>query len=711
MIRSGFTGTVQDASRESGTLHRLAACCGLETGYTDGCGVQRVASDDVVLATLRALGVEVDTHADVLTALETRVRDAWDTVLAPVTVAWDGHLSFDLRVTAAESSGSVRCVLTLEPGEVREWVERLDGVPTIETASVGGRACAVKRVSVPAGVPLGYHELRVELGARTGEALVIAAPSLAFAGEPGGVGVFVPLYALHSTRSWGIGDLTDMEHVVGWLGSIGARAVSTLPLLATDYSRTPCDPSPYRPITRLFWNELFVDPTRLPEFTASDAARRLVGSEQFQRRVARLQGTRLIDYPGALALKREVLMLLAEAVASRPGARADALSAWERQHPLAQAYAAFRAEREHSAAHPPTPAPPRDTRAAYRYHLYAQWVTEQQVARLASHADASGEGLYLDFPLGVHPSGFDVDRFPTQFAEGVTTGAPPDELFPGGQDWATPPPHPTAARREGYRYLRAALTRHLEVASRLRIDHVMGVHRLFWIPSGAAATEGVYVHYPANDVTAILCLESCRHQTRLVGENLGTVPTYVNDTLEAHRFGGLHVAQCLVRPGDTPPIEPAACGTVASLNTHDTATFAGYLNGTDIDDRVARELLTAASAAVARRRRCDERTAIAESTEAGAAPADGPTELLEASLGRLARSRADMVLVTLEDLWLEPWPHNVPGTGPERANWRRRARYSVEEFTGMPEVRDTVRRVAEEQARGRRERLAGRELA
>jgi 4-alpha-glucanotransferase len=249
------------------------------------------------------------------------------------------------------------------------------------------------------------------------------------------------------------------------------------------------------------------------------------------------------------------------------------------------------------------------------------------------------------------------------------------------------------------------------VASRLRIDHVMGVHRLFWIPSGAAATEGVYVHYPANDVTAILCLESCRHQTRLVGENLGTVPTYVNDTLEAHRFGGLHVAQCLVRPGDTPPIEPAACGTVASLNTHDTATFAGYLNGTDIDDRVARGLLTAASAAVARRRRCDERTAIAESTEAGAAPADGPTELLEASLGRLARSRADMVLVTLEDLWLEPWPHNVPGTGPERANWRRRARYSVEEFTGMPEVRDTVRRVAEEQARGRRERLAGRELA
>ncbi|MEO2195268.1 MAG: 4-alpha-glucanotransferase [bacterium] len=711
MIRSSLTITASDGSSGPGALHRLAAGCGLETGYTDGCGVQRVASDDVVLATLRALGVEVETHADVTAALETRVRDGWATVLAPVTVAWEGQLSFDVRVTATESSGSVRCVLTLERGEVREWVERLGGAPTIETESVGGRACAVKRVSVPAAVPLGYHELRVEIGARMGEALVIAAPSLAFVGDPGGVGLFVPLYALHSTRSWGIGDLTDLEQVVDWLGSTGARSVSTLPLLATDYSATPCDPSPYRPISRLFWNELFVDPTRLPEFMACDAARQLVGSEQFERRVARLEGTRLIDYPGALALKREVLMLLAEAVASRPGVRADALSAWERERPLAQAYATFRAECETAAAHPPTAAPPRDTRAAYRYHLYAQWVTEQQVARLASHADASGEGLYLDFPLGVHPSGFDAHHFPTQFAEGVTTGAPPDELFPSGQDWATPPPHPMAARRDGYRYLRAALTRHLEVASRLRIDHVMGVHRLFWLPAGAAPTDGVYVHYPANDVTAILCLESSRHRTRLVGENLGTVPTYVNETLEAHSIGGLHVAQFRVRPEATPPIQPAACGTVASLNTHDTATFSGYLNGTDIDDRVARGRLTTASAAVARRRRRDEWTVIAESIEAGTAPADTPAELLKASLGRLARSCADMVLVTLEDLWLEPRPHNVPGTGPERANWRRRARYSVEEFTGMPEVRDTVRRVAEEQARGRRERLAGRELA
>ncbi len=708
MIGSRRTTHATGGSPEQEPLRRLAAWCGLEPRYTDGCGVRRVASDDAVLASLRALGVEVETRADVTAALETRIHDAWDTVLAPVIVAWDGQLVFDVRVRLAASSRPARCVLTLEQGDVREWVERMDGVPTVETASVGGQACSVQRVSVSGGVPLGYHTLRVELGGLTADALVIAAPSLAFAGEPGGVGVFVPLYALHSARSWGIGDLTDLEHLVDWLPSIGARAASTLPLLATDYSGSPCDPSPYRPLSRLFWNELFVDPTRLPEFATCDAARRLVESEPFQRRVSLLRGAPLVDYPGALAVKREVLTLLTEAVASGPGVRADALADWERQHPLARAYATFRADRESSAAHGPGPESALfpDPGAAYRYYLYSQWVTEQQLARVASQADSLGDGLYLDFPLGVHPSGFDVAHFPTQFVEGVTTGAPPDELFLSGQDWATPPPHPEAARREGYRYLRASLTRHLQLAGRLRIDHVMGLHRLFWIPSGGAASDGVYVHYPADEVSAILCLESCRHQTRLVGENLGTVPAYVNNTLAAHGIGGLHVAQFQVHPGDTPPIQPAAGGTVASLNTHDTATFGGYLHGTDIDERVARGLLTPSSADAARRRRRDERIAIAQSTDAGPASADEPSELLDTSLSQLARSPADMVLVTLEDLWLECRPQNVPGTGPERPNWRRRARYAFEEFSTMPEVTDTVRRVADAQALARRERLS-----
>ncbi len=183
MIRSSLTITASDGSSGPGALHRLAAGCGLETGYTDGCGVQRVASDDVVLATLRALGVEVETHADVTAALETRVRDGWATVLAPVTVAWEGQLSFDVRVTATESSGSVRCVLTLERGEVREWVERLGGRRSRlrREAGVGARsgAAGVSRASgrdrCPDGRGVGHCGAVIGVRRRPGRRWIVRA--------------------------------------------------------------------------------------------------------------------------------------------------------------------------------------------------------------------------------------------------------------------------------------------------------------------------------------------------------------------------------------------------------------------------------------------------------------------------------------------------------------------------------------------------------
>ena len=301
--------------------------------------------------------------------------------------------------------------------------------------------------------------------------------------------------------------------------------------------------------------------------------------------------------------------------------------------------------------------------------------------------------MFLDFPIGVHPGGFDVSHYAGVFARGVTTGAPPDELFTEGQNWGTRPPHPAADRLDGYRYLRASLARHLSVADRLRIDHVMGIHRLYWIPQGGDPTDGVYVHYPADEVYAVLCLESWRHRTRLVGENLGTVQPSVHTALARHRVGGLYVAQYQVRADTKPPLAPVPSDAVATLNTHDTATFAGYLDGTDIDDRVSRGRLAPRGAARAHARRRQERAALARLPPRGPAAPDEASRLLRSSLLELAQSAAELVLVNLEDLWLERRSQNVPGTGPERSNWRHRARLRLEVLTATPEVTDTLRAV------------------
>ena len=445
-MTDGSTSTTSSwATERPSSLYEFARRCGLETSFTDWCGIHRQASDPAITATLQALGVAVETRDDVPRAAEARQREEWARLLAPVSVAWDGCLVADLRVREADRDRRVYCRLTLEEGSVREWTERVESLLTGDLADVGGRRRVLRRLAPPWTLPLGYHRLAVDLGDRSDESVVIAAPTAAFNGGGGGVGVFLPLYALQSARSWGVGDFSDLERLLDWLPSTGARAFAMLPILAADYNGAHCDPSPYLPVSRLFWNELFVDPRRLPEFAVCDAARRLIESDRFRRTVAALRSAPLIDYPEAQALKREVLTLLAGSLASCPNRRSRDFHDWVRRHPLADAYASFLAARERRL--PPLVTGPTIDPAGglgrhgtalpvRRYHLYAQWVADQQVEQLAARARAVWNGLYLDFPLGVHSGGFDVAHYPEAFACGVTTGAPPDELFTGDRTGA-----------------------------------------------------------------------------------------------------------------------------------------------------------------------------------------------------------------------------------------------------------------------------------
>lgn len=672
-------------------LHRLAAACGVRPTYRDAAGHPRRVSAETLLSVLRSLGEEVRRPEDAARALRERQRREAEHPLEPVIVAWDGRLpGVAWRGRRKLRRGAIGCELELEDGARRR----------AEARAVTDRGGTLLRWPRELRLPYGTHRISIEAGSVRGEATVLSAPRRVFDDpEERELGVFLPLYALRSGDDWGTGDLTSLERMAVWAAGLGARIMGTLPLLAT-FLDEPFEPSPYSPASRLFWNELYLDPASAPEMAISQEARRLVGSAAFQREAARLRRADLVDYRGAMALKEKVLRALAEAAFAGRSARHDELDRFVCEDPHADAYASFRAvAARRRAAWPAWPARLRNgtVRAGdfdeqdRRYHLYVQWLLRRQLGGLAGRAAAAGSHLYLDLPIGVNGGGFDVWRFPEAFVRSASVGAPPDLLFSAGQNWGFPPPHPRGQRTSGYRYFSACIENHLRYAGVLRIDHVMGLHRLYWIPEGADARSGAYVHYPADELYAVLSIQSHRHKARIVGENLGTVPSEVNRTLKRRGVLGMHIEQFEMRPDPRRALTTPPRGVLASLNTHDLPTFAAHWSAKDVDRRAELGLI---DAEVARRER-DERAAMRRAVLAflrrEGLKADTPAAVLAAILRRLARGPEEIMLVALEDLWLEAEPQNIPGIAEGYPNWRRKARPTLEEMMRNGRLGETLR--------------------
>jgi 4-alpha-glucanotransferase len=520
-----------------------------------------------------------------------------------------------------------------------------------------------------------------------------------------GWGGFVPMYALRSERNWGIGDLSDLRSLLDWVRSLGGEVAATLPFFA-DFYDEPCDPSPYAPATRLFWNEIYVDVEQVPELAACPEARQLLASPGVRAELGELRGSGTVQYVRVMALKRRILSLLAGAVG---GARRRDFEAFVTSDALLDDYARFRAACERLGR--PWTGWARTQREGrlsgadvdgngYHFHRYVQWVVHEQ---LESLADKGGAGpLYLDLPIGVNPAGFDIWREPRCFVAGASAGAPPDSVFTKGQNWGFPPMHPEGLRETGYRYPAECFRRMLRYAGVLRIDHVMGLHRLFVIPPGLEASQGVYLRYPADELYAVLLLEAHRAGALLLGEDLGTVPGYVRRAMDRRNVHHSYVVQYELSGREK--LRPAGPRDVASLNTHDMPPFAAFWHGADIDDRDDLGLIDEAAAAREREQRNGIRHQVMgllrDEGLLGPEEGPGPAEILHACLAYLARSDAPIVVVNLEDLWLEEEPQNVPGTTGERSNWCRKARLTLE---GMRSSADVVA-ILDEVARRRRKR-------
>ncbi|MFZ5632244.1 MAG: 4-alpha-glucanotransferase [Bacillota bacterium] len=678
------------SGREIRLLHRLCRLYGIETGYLDIEGRRRQAPPDSLLAVLRALGAPLAGLSDVPGALRERTREHWDRLSEPVAVSWDKNpVHLELRLPVSWREYPADCGLELENGGVMRRVCRPGDLPLLKSASVEGMDYEVRRLSLPSGLPWGYHRLTLNLPARRHEVLIISAPRRAFtlASRMTGRriwGGFLPLYALHSARSPGAGDFTDLDALLSWVRDLGGSFVGTLPLLAA-FLDQPFSPSPYEPVSRLFWNEFYIDVGQAEEFKNCPEARELSNSPAVQEEGARLRAAPLVDYHRGMAVKRKLLEYCAGACFAESSGRQEALRRWMTKNPAARDYARFRAAVEkRRTVWTDWPGPMRDgilregdyDPEAERYHLYVQWLAHQQLRDLSARARRNGQNLYLDFPLGVHRHGYDVWRERTAFVPEASGGAPPDAFFTGGQNWGLPPLHPERIRVQGYRYYIAGLRNHLQHAGILRLDHVMGLHRLFWVPGGLPAGEGVYVRYHAEEFYAVLALESHRHRALLVGEDLGLVPGYVRTAMARHRVYRMYVLPFEYTGDPQKPLRDAPAGALAALNTHDMPPFASFWLEKEKKpfDRAALPVF------LYHRGRLK-------------VPTNNLKAVFRACLGHLAASRAEILLVNLEDLWLETEPQNIPGTTGEYPNWRRKARLALEEFSQTPEVLEALQEI------------------
>ncbi|MES1172254.1 MAG: 4-alpha-glucanotransferase [Bacteroidota bacterium] len=580
---------------------------GIEDSFHDAFGVERVTGDATRAQILLAMGVD---------PLAPRAPD-------PI----------DFRVVTAGTTLALGRggALTLEDG-------------TTLSVAPGG--------SLPPDLPIGYHTLRPVGGG--GPVTLLVSPGACFLADDFLTwGWAVQLYAARSQESWGIGDLADLRALGAWTRSLGGGAVMVNPLGAAA-PVTPIEPSPYYPSSRRFRNPLYLRIEEIPG--AADASDEITALGAQARA---LNAARLIDRDRVIALKSRALQLLWRRFGGDAGfdryrrEQAPALDEFAAYCTLAERHgkdwrrwpAAFR--RPSGAAVAALIAG--DPQVAF--HAWVQWLIDEQLKRAS--ADVS---VIHDLSVGFDIAGADGWSWQDLVAHDISIGCPPDAFNLDGQDWGLAPFIPAKLRAAGYAPFIETIRAMLRHAGGLRVDHVMGLFRLFWIPRSLGARGGTYVRYPVHELLAILAIESHRARATIIGEDLGTVLPGTRETLAAHRLLSYRLLFFEPHPPETFP-ELAAAG----VTTHDLATIAGIWTGAAID-HMRQAGVTPNTAGL---------TALKDKLSALAAqPFDAPLASVIVDVHRtLARAPSRVLLATLDDALGVLEQPNMPGTTGSWPNW------------------------------------------
>ncbi|MBM9508363.1 4-alpha-glucanotransferase [Actinacidiphila acididurans] len=682
---------------------RLAGLHGVDVTYEPAPGKSVRVPEDTVVAVLAALGVDASTPEAVARAAEKYERARADRVLPPLTVVRAGR-------------GTVRDALA---GRVPE------------PAGLEVRTTAGDLVTGTPDEPGSYVLLATAPDGRTVRGELVVAPERLPGPAGRTFGFMAQLYSVLSGRSWGMGDLGDLADLAAWSGrALGAGFVQINPLHAA-VPGPPTDPSPYRPSSRRFPDPVYLRIEEVPEYAyLSPRARErasLLSAEADELRRSVLTGNALIDRDAVWALKSQALDLLRDVPLS-PGRRAAYADFLAEQGQALDDHATWSALAEvHGPDWHTWPAALRDPRSpqvararAQRldrvdHHCWLTWLTDAQLgaAQRAARDAGMGIGVVHDLAVGVHPAGSDAWAMQDVLAAGMSVGAPPDAFNSRGQDWGLPPWRPDALAEAGHAPYRDLIARMLRHAGGLRMDHVMGLFRLWWVPAGRPPTEGAYVRYDAHTMLGLLALEAHRAGAVVIGEDLGTVGPGVREELADRGVLGTSVLWFERRyegpAADRRPLPPSAwrASCLATATTHDLPSTAARLTGEHVELRDRLGLLGRPLAEEQAEQAAEVAEWLALLSRLGLLPEGAADEeaVIKAVHRFLARTPARMIGVWLPDGVGDRRPQNLPGTWDEYPNWRLPVAgpdgtpMSLEELTASPRLHalaDEVRRALAE---------------
>jgi len=704
-------------------LDRLAALVGIEPFFHDIWGNRYDVTGETKRALLGALGLAVGGDDEIAASLRRQEEAPWRRLLPPVAVLGEAE-PVQVALIVAEGDLDLPALWTLEfeDGTSRDGQVLPAGLAVAATATLDGTVLRRCTLPLPVRPTLGYHTLTVRHGAAAATMSLILAPDRCVTpdeivkdGRSWGLGV--QLYGVRSAGNWGMGDFTDL----GELGEIAARRGAGMVGLNPLHALFPADPnhySPYSPSHRAFLDVFYIDPVAVPELAECPQARDLIGSPGFQQALARARAAEFVDYPAVAALKRPVLerLFLAfqsdhlEAEAETDRARAFRAFQAAGGEELTR-FALFEALHEHFYGGDFSrwnwqdwPEPYRDPESAevaafaatyadrVTFFQYLQWLADEQLGQAAARARAAGLafGFYRDLAVAVNPGGAAAWANQSVMVAAAGVGAPPDQFNLHGQSWGLAPPSPLGLREAAYRPLISVLRANMRHAGVLRIDHVMALQHLYWIPP--AGGIGAYVGYPLADLVRLVALESRRNRCVVIGEDLGTVPEGFRPAMQ--RAG---ILSCRVfyfernQQADFLPPEAYPQGALVTATTHDLATLKGFWQGVDLRWRIKLGLYPTPEMQQheVTARDHDRWRLLHALDRAGVLPdALHPRhglpklddDLVLAIYRYLARSPAALLMVQIEDALLDPEQPNLPGTVDEHPNWRRRLSLSLDQI-------------------------------
>ena len=707
-------------------IEQLAELVGFHSSYTGAFGNQVIAKNQAKIALLKAMGYQLDDES-LTKAIVVFNQTQWLNILPSVHIAKAEEQQHTIKVSLPKTEiPSLNWTVITELGDSISGAIYIDDLQLIDEVQLDKIPYGQYLLLLP-NLEEGYHQLNINMGNVKASCPLIFAPKTCHSQQEASVkklwGYTAQLYSLSSNNNWGMGDFTDLFQLLEKSVRQQASTIGLNPLHPL-YQQNPIHRSPYSPSSRCFLNPLYIDVTNAPNFKHCDSAQTKVSSKTFQQNIAEAKSSKFIDYPAVAKLKFEITELLFEDFCdNKKGIYQSKLVEFkdfkEKNGNDLQRFATFHALNEHfdltenkvygwpdwpRSFHDPTSENVnkfmRSHAKRIEYFCFLQWIADQQLSAVKQCAldNEMAIGLYLDLAVGCDGNGVDVWSNKEVYVAGVSIGAPPDDMNPLGQNWGLTPINPEELKKQGYQPLVKALRSSMQYAGALRIDHILGLMRQYWVAPGMAANEGIYISFPFDDILRVIALESRRNKCLVIGEDLGNVPPGFSETIQQAGLLSFKVmfferwqSGLFKRPENFP------AQSIVTVSTHDTPTLAGWWQGRDLEWREQLNLYPNEEAGRRERnaRPGERQNLIAalndlDVIDISKAPQQEPvlmnTELSLAVQKYLAISPSYLQLIPLEDALEIPEQVNIPGTIDQHPNWLQKLPVMLEDIWQVDSV-------------------------